>query len=396
MKLTLPVLPPQRPEFPPPASVRLSEPMLRFRCNQKGCCCSGWDIPFRLEDFVRLHEHLAPEERGSLTRGIQVVLEQGADPEVRTLHSLKLDGVGEDRACRFLKPAGECSVHTRYGLEALPDLCVDFPAFSYRQGERVDLWFDPVCPEVIERLDESEAPLRVHEQRGAFGDPGLDLRVAHTADRLGGTIAGRLVAPEALDRICELSCAAFAAPDRPVWKTLLALTHAYRRLRPGNEAAFEVVEPEDPRPFLRFLSDSVGAHGADLLAAAAVRYRRFVHAIDPAPLLTSTRLAGALQDWPLALERWVGPQETALWPLASRWLAHRFAMPMLRARGDLREGCDGIVHLYATSLRYAAAFGEVLQTPVDRRLYKVAIGAAEFFYRSLNLPRDVLPWFASA
>ena len=68
MKLTLPVLPPQRPEFPPPASVRLSEPMLRFRCNQKGCCCSGWDIPFRLEDFVRLHEHLAPEERGSLTR----------------------------------------------------------------------------------------------------------------------------------------------------------------------------------------------------------------------------------------------------------------------------------------------------------------------------------------
>jgi hypothetical protein len=37
-----------------------------------------------------------------------------------------------------------------------------------------------------------------------------------------------------------------------------------------------------------------------------------------------------------------------------------------------------------------------LQTPVDRRLYKVAIGAAEFFYRSLNLPREVLPWFTSA
>jgi Fe-S-cluster containining protein len=199
-----------------------------------------------VEDFLRLHDHLAEGERAALTRGIQLVLERGrargrADPAL-----LKLDGVGEDRACRFLSPDGACSVHARYGLDALPDLCVDFPAFGYRQGEHVELWFDPVCPEVIERLDESAAPLRIHEQSGGFGDPGFDLRVAHTSDNLGGRLGDRAVEAAALDRIRALSLEAFSEPERPVWRTLAALAHAYRRLRVGNEVAFEVVDPEDP------------------------------------------------------------------------------------------------------------------------------------------------------
>jgi Fe-S-cluster containining protein len=397
MKLSLHVVPPPRDAPATPASTaRLSEPMLRFRCNQKGCCCSGWDIPFRLEDFLRLHDRLAEGERAVLKRGIELVLEKGEQEGEQILHALKLDGVGPDRACRFLAPEGSCSVHARYGLEALPDLCVDFPALGYRQGERVELWFDPVCPEVIERLDESAAPLQIHEQAGAFGDPGFDLRVAHASDKLAGRIGDRAVDATALDRIRALSLEAFSVPERPVWRTLAALSHAYRRLRIGNEAAFEVVEPEDLQPFVRFLGDSIAAHGPDLLAASVARYRRFIYAIDPAPLLAADRLAPALRDWQPALGRWVAPQEDALRPLASRWLAHRFAIPMLKGRGELRESCDGIVHLYAASLRYAAAFGETLQRPVDRALYKVAIGSAEFFYRSLNLPREVLPWFAAA
>jgi Fe-S-cluster containining protein len=397
VKVSLHVVPPPREATAPPgATVRLSEPMLRFRCNQKGCCCSGWDIPFRLEDFIRLHDHLGENERMALKKGIQLVLEKGAREGEQVLHSLKLDGVGEDRSCRFLDAGGGCSVHARYGLDALPDLCVDFPAFGYVQGERVELWFDPVCPEVLERLDESDETLHVHEQQGAFGDPGLDLRVAHASDRLGGRIGKIAVDPAALDRIRVLSVEAFADPDRAVWRSLASLAHAYRRLEVGNEGAFEAVEPEDAQPFLRFLGDSIAAHGPDLLAKSVARYRRFIYAIDPEPLLHSNRLEPALRDWQPALARWLPPAEAALRPLATRWLAHRFSLPMVKGRGELRESCDGIVHLYAASLRYAAAFAETLQRPLDRALYKVAIGSAEFFYRSLHLPRDVLPWFAAA
>ena len=74
-RISLSVVSPPRAAAEPVPSVRLSEPMRRFRCNQKGCCCSGWDIPFRLEDFLRLHEHLPEEERANLGRGIQLVLD---------------------------------------------------------------------------------------------------------------------------------------------------------------------------------------------------------------------------------------------------------------------------------------------------------------------------------
>jgi hypothetical protein len=69
---------------------------------------------------------------------------------------------------------------------------------------------------------------------------------------------------------------------------------------------------------------------------------------------------------------------------------------MVKGRGELREAADSIVQLYGTSLRIAAAMGAVLRKPVDREIYKAAIGASEFFYRSLNLPRESLPWFAAA
>ena len=397
MKLSLTVVPPPR-DAPggPPEAVQLSEPMLRFRCNQKGCCCSGWDIPFRLEDFMRLHEHLPESERAELTHGINLVLDAKSEENgERILHSLKLDGMGENRACRFLSGEGACGVHARHGLQALPDLCVDFPAFGYRRtDDRVELWFDPVCPEVLERLDESDEPLRLHLQRGAFGDEGLDLRVAHTANRISGRLGKTTLEPAALDRIRAAAVEAFAAP-RPAWRTLAALLHAFRRLRIGNAGAFEVVEPEDPQPFLKFLADCVASHGADLLSATLHRYRRFIWSIDPAPLLAGA-VAGHLENWQPAFAQWLAPQEDLLQPLASRWLAHRFGMPMVSGRGELREAADSIVQLYGTSLRLAAAYGAVLQRPVDRSIYKAAIGTAEFLYRSLRLPRDALPWFASA
>jgi Fe-S-cluster containining protein len=398
VKLSLNVVPPPGPKpqgGEPPGFTRLSEPMRRFACNQKGCCCSGWDIPFRLEDFLRLHEHLDGADRELLTKDLKLVLEQKPNERgEQVLHALKLDGVGENRACRFLEGEGSCGVQKRHGVSALPDLCIDFPAFAYKlAGDGVELWFDPICPEVLEQLDESDEPLRIHQQQGLFGDEGLDLRVSHAAGELVARVGLEAISQSALELIRRQSLDALAAPRAP-WKTLAALAHAYRRLRPGNEAAFEVIEPEDPQPFLIFLGDCISAHGADVLGATALRYKRFIWSVDPQPLVTSPRLAPSLQEWGPAFERWLAPREELLWPLMRRWLAHRFSTPMAKGRTNLKAACDDIVMLYGTSLRFAAAFGETLQRPVDRDLYKAAIGSAEFFYRSLNLPREALPGFA--
>ena len=90
-----------------------------------------------------------------------------------------------------------------------------------------------------------------------------------------------------------------------MWQTLAALGHAFRRLSIGNEGAFEVVDPEDPQPFLGFLRDCVSAHGAEVLAANIVRYRRFVFAVDPGPIVESAGLMEHLHGWQPAFEKWL-------------------------------------------------------------------------------------------
>jgi len=403
-RVSLKVVSPQRPPQQGdalPSAVLLSEPMRRFRCNQKGCCCSGWDIPFRLEDLLRLHENLPEAERAELTKGIKLVVaanEKGENGET-ILHSLKLDGVGPERACRFLEPAGVCRVHAKSGLSALPDLCVDFPAAGFHRDQgAVELWFDPVCPEVLERIDESDGPLALHRQQGVFADPMLDLRVAHASETMYGRIGKERVDWAALDRLRALSLAELGRTDRPAWHTLAVLADGFSRLKPDARGDCELVLDHqiDPAPFLRFFYACLGAHGPDLLAASLVKYRRFVHAIDPAPLVEQRRaLEAHLTQWEPAFEQWLAPQEELLAPLAARYLQHRFGTPMVKGRAELRAAADEIVHLYATAQRYAAAIGAVLARPVDRRMFQVALGASEFFFRSLRLPRESLPWFAS-
>lgn len=384
----------------PPAAVVLSEPMLRYACNQKGCCCSGWEIPFRLEDFLRLHEHLPPEERAELTKGIQLVIDaerKGENGEA-VLHSLKLDGVGDAKACRFLEEGGGCGVHRRHGLPALPDLCVDFPGFPFRRDDGVvELWFDPVCPSVLDALDEGDAPLRLHRQEGRFDAPGLDLRVQHAADKIAGRVGRARLQPAALDRLRARCVEELAHPTRPLLRTLASLLDAFARLDPLREdgGGFEPRDA-DSGPFLSFLFACVGAHGPDLLTGTLLRYRRFVHAVDPATFLDRPEeLAHHLDAWQPAFERWLAPQEAHLRPLQARWLAHRFGTPMTKGRAELRRAADEIIHCYGTSLRYASALGAMLQRPVGRPLYRVALGAAEYFFRSLHLPRPALPWLAA-
>jgi len=384
-----------------PSGVVLSEPMRRFRCNQKGCCCSGWDIPFRLEDFLRLHEHLPPAERVELTRGIKLVVdakEKGANGET-ILHSLKLDGVGEGDACRFLEPAGACRVHAQSGVEALPDLCVDFPAFSFhRKDAAIEMWFDPVCPEVLAQLDESDAPLSLHRQEGLFEEPMMDLRVSHASETIIGRIGKQVIEIASLDSIRAESIAQLGRSDRPAWHTLAVLLDAIARLSPGadGQCALELDHAVETGPFLRFFWACIGAHGTDLLAASFVKYQRFIYAIDAQPIVARAGdLERHLAQWEPAFEAWLAPQDELLAPLFSRYLAHRFGTPMVKGKAELRCAADEIVQIFATAQRFAAAMGAVLEQPVDRRMFQVALGASEFFFRSLHLPRAALPWFAS-
>jgi hypothetical protein len=146
---------------------------------------------------------------------------------------------------------------------------------------------------------------------------------------------------------------------------------------------------------MRFFNECLGAHGPGTLERIWLKYTRFTFSI-PRGGPGFDELAVHLRDWRPAFERWLAPQEDALRPVHLRYLAHRHFAPFLTIDGELKFAAGAITHAFATSLRYAAAFGAVLRRPVDRDVTKAALGSAEYVYRWLEIPPDSLPWFGLA
>ncbi len=380
-------------ERPSAAKVTLPEPMLRYACNQQGCCCGGWRIPFRPDDLVRLRAHLDEADAEKLVADVQMKIDFGPDGErvVKEVYLTKDDG-----DCRFLgSDRKACGVHAKHGVKALPNLCVDFPVATYESPGGVDFYFDPVCPSVLDQIAESDAPLTIAEVRAPYGDDAFALRSAHVRGKPVARLGAIRLSGEEIDLIRRRVVSGLADASRPVWQHLLAIDSAYAEVASGRPVeSFDLRYDHEPAAYLRFLGDCLRAHGVGTLARVWESYRRFVFAIPTGPGSAAWReLDKHLRDWQPAYEKYLAPSEDALRPLHLRFLAHRHFAPFLSIQGELKYAAGAIVHTFATSLRYAAALGAVLRRPVDREVMKAALGAAEYFYRSLEIPPDSLPWF---
>lgn len=379
--------------------VVLSEPMRRFACNLKGCCCQGWVIPFQVDDLVRLHTHLPPDERERLGHGMSVVVDPPTEADgPERLRYLRLATVGDDEACRFLEGGG-CRVHAQAGLAALPDICVLFPAVPTRRANHVEIYWDPICPEVLRQLDEGDAPLALHEgplSAEPDGPAALGPRARLARDEPMPHVGGRALTEWEFERMRSSALAALAEPERPAWRALAAVMEGFRQLDPAAPS-LELVprEPEPMGPFIEFVGHAMSVLGPKLLGRAILRYRRFIHQLDPEPLLADPeRLVEALSDWRDNGPRWVAPAEESLRPLMLRYLGHKFAMLYLSQEGEVRQSADTIAFTYATALRVAGALGELAGRVVDRPLFQVALGASESAWRSVELTPDQVPWYA--
>ncbi len=394
--------------------------MLRYRCNQKGCCCRGWDIPFKLDDFIRLYEYLPEADRAELGAGLKLVVDEAAPEESvdLILKSLKLAGVGEDRHCRFVEGDGGCRVHAQHGIPALPDICVNFPAVGFRdeQADVVELYWDPVCPEVVRIFAENESTLTMHSidagtssaptsiaaqatspDEMGWHDAGFAQRVANAREPLRAHLGGIALSRAQLLHLRQASVQTLGDRGRATWESLAAVLNGFRSLTIERALSFTPQEPEDLEAFQRYLGACIGAHGAPLLFWSLRKMERLVFAIDLAPLLANPKqLLAALENWGDALDGAYFAHEQSLRPIFSRYLQHRFAMLYVNQEGELREAADTVALIFGTALRYAGALATALERPVDDAVAQAAISAAEYLYRSLQFDAESLPWYASA
>ncbi|GEM_PF-6015322 len=150
--------------------LRISQDALRYRCESSGRCCQGWPVEADRETVQALPKRLAgiPDYAGR-----KVLEEEIHDHPVyhRTL------AVEQDH-CVFLTPRLGCDLHARWGPEAKPLLCRQYPYLSVTTPLGTDIHLTYSCPSAAKRLQDP-VPFLVIQ------DPADPLQVAYTVQAGG-------------------------------------------------------------------------------------------------------------------------------------------------------------------------------------------------------------------
>ena len=286
--------------------VVLPEAMTRFQCNQKGCCCAGWRIPMDASEVIRISNRFPAKRRFALLDGAHLIHDN--QKRLVLIDLSKRD----DGRCAFLMNDRRCELHADFGPESLPSLCKSFPAAARRVQGKLRLSWDPICPEVLERIDESDAPYEIAVANLA-DSPSLAFRCASPRTVPTPMIAGREVQADELATIESGVLALLGGSERPAVDQLALINVAVTDYLDGGASNWHL-DPGAPVPtdFAGFFESCVHAHDARILASSLRDYRRFIHAIDVAdvPLEDFERHLSA-DDWREVLD----PYEPKLQPL---------------------------------------------------------------------------------
>ena len=139
--------------FAPAAAPRLClQPvyMRRFVCDGKRCgslcCCAKWGVALDAATLARYEGR--PELLHELKKGLE-----------------RSEATGgwimrhEDGRCVFLREDGLCSLHRRFGIGAISDVCAEYPRKMHAVGDTLDRALCLSCPVAAEEVLFAEEPL---------------------------------------------------------------------------------------------------------------------------------------------------------------------------------------------------------------------------------------------
>jgi lysine-N-methylase len=123
--------------------------LTRFKCLGASCeesCCQGWQVQIDLRHYRLLKAAMdgSRAEREEFEASVQRSDAPAGDDERHAWIRLER----ERQACPFLSEKKLCTVQTRYGEEALPDICATYPRLVAKFGERLEVWGTMSCPEL--------------------------------------------------------------------------------------------------------------------------------------------------------------------------------------------------------------------------------------------------------
>ena len=136
--------------------------MRRFVCDGRRCgslcCCAKWGVALDAATLARyegrpelLHELKKGLERSEATGGWIMRHENGR--------------------CVFLREDGLCSLHRRFGIGAISDVCAEYPRKMHEVGDTLDRALCLSCPVAAEEVLFTEEPLAFEQVEVAAPRP---------------------------------------------------------------------------------------------------------------------------------------------------------------------------------------------------------------------------------
>ena len=124
--------------------------MHRFVCDGRRCgslcCCAKWGVALDAATLARYEGR--PELLHELKKGLE-----------------RSEATGgwimrhEDGRCVFLREDGLCSLHRRFGIGAISDVCAEYPRKMHEVGDTLDRALCLSCPVAAEEVLFTEEPL---------------------------------------------------------------------------------------------------------------------------------------------------------------------------------------------------------------------------------------------
>jgi hypothetical protein len=215
--------------------------VVRFRCIGTDCednCCHGWDVPLDRLSYDRLKRALGRSRTGP--DEFRAAVQRQSRPGRTDAHHASMRMVDPGARCPFETRTRLCSVHARFGAEALPAICAAYPRERRETNRGAEVWGFLSCPEMVR-----QCLLREDGMTLVTGPPALaaGLTVETTLDEASPytrpfhELRARIHAlfSRPLDLGARLSLLAEAAAS-----TTRFFTRAANRLSDPDAAAFEV------------------------------------------------------------------------------------------------------------------------------------------------------------
>lgn len=132
-----------------------------FSCLGSDCedtCCRNWEVKLDRKHFDLLESTMSKDDVEKSVFQQYIRLNESS---ISSDHDYAFIRMGVNGYCAMLDEKGLCSIHAKYGMSVLGNVCTMFPRVISRSGDNVELTGALSCPEVVRNCIDDKAPLKL-------------------------------------------------------------------------------------------------------------------------------------------------------------------------------------------------------------------------------------------